>query len=95
MKVLRIFPRKTNATPDDENVIINRMPNLFDVADQINISVAFTWDIPVADKLYRAWDHVAPTMIGGPALGKIGGIGGEFEPGYIFEKWLYYYFTRL
>ena len=32
MKILRIFPRKTNATPTDENVIINRMPILYDEA---------------------------------------------------------------
>ena len=42
MRELRIFPRKTNATPDDENVIINRYPNLFDKADKIDISVTFT-----------------------------------------------------
>ena len=29
MKLLRIFPRKTNATPNDDNVIINRLPALF------------------------------------------------------------------
>ena len=78
MKVLRIFPRKTNATPMDENVIINRTPNLFDEADQIRISVAFTWDIPKAEFLYKAWSGVAPTSMGGPAFNEV---GGEFEPG--------------
>lgn len=78
MKVLRIFPRKTQATPIDENVIINRMPNLFDEADQIKISVAFTWDIPRAEELAYAWRPVAPVSIGGPAFNEV---GGEFEPG--------------
>ena len=83
MKVLRIFPRKTNATPNDENVIINRMPNLFDTADQIKISVAFTWDIPRAEKLYQAWSGVAPVSIGGPAFNEV---GGEFEPGLYLKE---------
>lgn len=78
MKILRIFPRKTNATPDDENVIINRMPNLFDEADQINISVAFTWDILRAEKLFQNWKWVANVSIGGPAFNES---GKEFEPG--------------
>jgi len=78
MKVLRIFPRKTRATPDDEFAIINRNPELFDEADKINISVAFTYDIPIAEKLYNEWKHVAPVEIGGPALNSI---GTEFEPG--------------
>jgi hypothetical protein len=77
MKVIRIFPRKTRATPTDDNVIINRMPNLFDEADQIHISVAFTWDIPRAEKLYSMWKGVAPIKMGGPAFNEV---GGEFEP---------------
>jgi hypothetical protein len=76
--ILRIFPRKTKATPTDESVIINRMPMLFDEADQIHISVAFTWDIPIAEKLAYAWKSVAPVTLGGPAFNEI---GGEFEPG--------------
>jgi organic radical activating enzyme len=83
MKILRIFPRKTNATPTDENIVINRMPNLFDEADQINISVAFTWDIPRAEKLYQAWGSVATTHIGGPAFNEA---GGEFEPGMYLKE---------
>lgn len=62
----------------DENVIINQMPTLFDEADQVNISVTFTWDLPRAEKLYYMWKSVAPAFIGGPALNEI---GGEFEPG--------------
>lgn len=78
MKVIRVFPRKTNATPVDENVIINRMPGLFDQADEIHISVAFTWDIPYAERMYHNWKYVAPTLIGGPAFNIE---EGEFEPG--------------
>lgn len=83
MKLLRIFPRKTKATPDDDNVIINRMPELYDEADEIHISVAFTWDIPRAEKLAYMWQSVAPVKIGGPAFNKI---GGEFEPGLYLKE---------
>lgn len=76
--ILRIFPRKTNATPNDDNVIINRMPELYDEADQIHISVAFTWDIPRAEKLAYMWQSVAPVSLGGPAFNQS---GNEFEPG--------------
>jgi hypothetical protein len=83
MKVLRIFPRKTKATPDDENVIINRMPNLFDQADEIHISVAFTWDKERAESLFNAWKWVALTVIGGPAFNTI---GNDFVPGMYLKK---------
>jgi hypothetical protein len=83
MKILRIFPRRTKATPTDENVIIDRMPNLFDNGDQIHISVALTWDIPIAEKLYNEWKFLAPTFIGGPALNEI---GGEFTPGMYLKE---------
>jgi hypothetical protein len=78
MKIIRVFPRKTKATPDDENVRINCPPGLFDEADEIHISVAFTWDLPRAEWLEKQWRHVAPTKIGGPALNEQ---GGDFIPG--------------
>jgi hypothetical protein len=62
----------------DDNVIIGRMPNLFDEADLINISVTFTWDIPFAESLFNSWRHIANTLIGGPAFNEL---SGEFEPG--------------
>jgi radical SAM superfamily enzyme YgiQ (UPF0313 family) len=83
MKIIRVFPRQTSATPIDDNVIINRFPALFDEADQVHISIAFTWDIPRAEKLAHMWQSVAPVFMGGPALNQI---GGEFMPGiYIRE----------
>lgn len=83
MKTIRIFPRKTNATPIDENVVINRAPGFFDEADEIKISVSFTWDIPVAEKLYSQWRHVAKCEIGGPAFGSL---SGEFTPGMFLKN---------
>jgi len=78
MKIIRVFPRKTSATPDDENVRINTPPGLFDEADAVHISVAFTWDIPKAERLAHQWERVAPVTIGGPAMSAP---GGDFVPG--------------
>ena len=78
MRIIRVFPRRTKATPDDDLVRIGTGPDLFDEANEIHISVAFTWDLPLAEKLARAWGPVAPVKIGGPATGEA---GGEFTPG--------------
>jgi hypothetical protein len=51
---------------------------MFDEADQVHISVAFTWDLPLAEKLAREWSHVAPVTMGGPAMNER---GGDFTPG--------------
>ncbi len=82
-RILRIFPRKTNATPDDSCVIINRVPGFFDEADEIHISITWTWDIPRSDYLSEQWKYVAPVKIGGPATGEA---GGEFVPGIYLKK---------
>ena len=68
MKTLRIFPSKTKATPDDENVRFEE-PGLFDEADEIHISVTFTWDIKRAEYLAKQWEVISSVRIGGPAMG--------------------------
>lgn len=78
MKIIRVFPRRTKATPTDDLVRIGKGPDLFDEADEIHVSVAFTWDIPMAEKLAREWNHVAPVRVGGPAMNEK---GGDFVPG--------------
>lgn len=77
-RILRVFPRRTSGTPDDAMVRVATTPGWFDAADEVHISVAFTWDIPAAERLEREWRHVAPTTVGGPALGDR---GDEFVPG--------------
>lgn len=47
-KIIRVFPRRTNATPDDQDVRVATTPTLWDEADEVHISVTFTWDIPWA-----------------------------------------------
>ena len=82
-KIIRVFPRKTNATPDDEDVIIGELPRFFDEADEVHISVTFTWDIFLAEQLAEEWRHVAPVTIGGPAMGTR---GSNFVPGMYVKK---------
>lgn len=66
MKTIRVFPRKTRGTPEDEFVVVGS-PRFFDEADEVHISVLFTWDIPEAERLEKEWKYVAPVKIGGPA----------------------------
>lgn len=84
MKLLRVFPRKTKCTPTDENVRIAVTPSFFDEADEIHISVTFTYDMKLAEHLYKAWSYVAPTKIDGVAFK--GHVQGEFEPGKYLKK---------
>jgi hypothetical protein len=77
MRLIRVFPRRTKATPDDPLAYIGE-PDLFAEADKVHISVAFTWDLPRAEQLYKSWCKIAPTEIGGPATGRR---GGDFVPG--------------
>ena len=70
MPILRVFPRKTNATPEDKYVAIGT-PGLFipDDISEIHISVAFTWDLIEAERLADAWSRYGNVKIGGPATG--------------------------
>ena len=82
--IARVFPRRTKATPIDEYAFIGE-PGLFipDDITEIHVSVAFTWDIPLAERLARIWRRYAPVKIGGPAYGDQ---GGEFVPGMYLKK---------
>jgi hypothetical protein len=60
LKIIRVFPRRTKATPTDDLVRINCYPGLFDEADEVHISVTWTWDLPRAEQLAKAWTPVAP-----------------------------------
>jgi len=83
VKIIRVFPRKTRATPTDELVRINCGPELWDEADEVHLSVAFTWDLPRAEWLAKQWAHVAPVKIGGPATGER---SGDFIPGMYLKR---------
>jgi hypothetical protein len=82
VKIIRVFPRKTNATPIDENTYIGD-PTLFAGADIVHISVVFSWDLPEAERLEKEWRQVAPVLVGGPATGQK---GKDFTPGMYLKK---------
>jgi len=83
VKIIRVFPRKTNATPDDENVRFNE-PDALDDADEVRVSVAWTWDKERGEKLADAWRVVTKrVLIGGPAYDDP---GGEFMPGLYVKR---------
>lgn len=81
-RIIRVFPRKTNATPDDDLVRFT-VPTMFDEADEVHVSVAFEWDKPKAEFLAKQWETVAPVKIGGPAYDDP---CVEFEPGMYLKK---------
>ena len=83
MRIIRVFLQKTSMTPTDKLAVIRRMPGFCDQADEIHISVVFTWDLPMAERLAKEWKHVAPVKIGGPALNEP---GGDFIPGMYLKQ---------
>jgi len=83
LKIARVFPRKTTASPDDELAFFDE-PGWFQPdVDEVHISVTFTYDIWKAEQLERAWKHVAPVKIGGPAIDDP---GTDFTPGMYIKK---------
>lgn len=76
-RLIRVFPRRTRATPDDALARFGP-PDLFDEADEVHVSVSFTYDKAVAEQLAEQWRFVAPTKVGGVAYGDT---SLEFIPG--------------
>jgi len=84
-RIIRVFPRRTRATPDDALAFVGS-PDLFTntiEADEVHISVTWTWDLPLAEWLAKEWQHVAPVTIGGPATGQR---GEDFVPGMYVKR---------
>jgi hypothetical protein len=77
--MIRVFPKQTKWTPTDELAFVGMPPLFRPPVQPVRISVVFTWDIPIAKKLHRAWSAYYPDVqMGGPAFGDP---GGEFVPG--------------
>jgi hypothetical protein len=84
VKIARVFPRKTKATPDDSLSYFGP-PDLFSEADEVHVSVTFTYDKDKAEALAEQWRWVAPVKIGGVAYGddSLEFIPGRYvKPGY-------------
>jgi hypothetical protein len=73
-RVIRVFPRRTKATPDDLLAFVGPPP-VFKAkwleADEVHVSVAFTYDKTIAEGLAESWhkSKIAPVKIGGVAYG--------------------------
>jgi hypothetical protein len=88
MRLIRVFPRKTKATPDDALAYFGP-PDFFADADEVHVSVTFTYDKATAERLAEEWRVVAPVKIGGVAYGDRGDefVPGRYiKPGYVFTS---------
>ena len=88
MRLIRVFPRKTKATPTDALAYFGP-PKWHAEADEVHVSVTFTYDKAWAEHLAEQWRHVAPVKIGGVAYGDRGAefIPGKYiKPGYVFTS---------
>jgi hypothetical protein len=89
-KIIRVFPRRTKATPDDEMAFVGDplFPDFLPAADEVHVSCTFTWDKGEAERLVRAWEVYFPgkVILGGPAYDDSGGefVGGRYlKKGYV------------
>ncbi len=65
--MIRVFPRRTRATPDDALAFVGFPPVFRVEADEIHISTTFTQDKLIAERLAEAWSRIAPVKLGGVA----------------------------
>jgi len=84
MRIARVFCKKTNWTPDDQDAYFD-VPDMFTPSyDKVMVSVVFTWDIERGKWLADQWKAVCNNVtIGGPAFNDA---GGEFEPGMFLKN---------
>lgn len=85
-KVIRVFPRRTHWTPDDELAFTGEPP-MFRPGNEwtpVMVSVTFTWDRHRAEQLAKSWGmFYRDVRIGGPAYDDP---AGEFTPGMFLKK---------
>ena len=94
MKIARVFPRRTKATPDDPLAFTGPPPKggLPDM-EEVHVSVAFTYDMEKACQLAEQWMKLGvPVHMGGPAFNMP---GGDFVPGMYLKQRVCYHFKGL
>jgi hypothetical protein len=87
-RIIRVFPRRTKAAPTDALAYFGP-PDRLAEADEVHVSVTFTYDKAWAEHLAEKWRHVAPVKIGGVAYGDRGAefVPGRYiRPGYVFTS---------
>lgn len=67
MRLARVFPRRTKASPDDALAFFGPpdMLALSQEIDAVHVDVTFSTDKPKAELLAEAWSAIAPVTIGG------------------------------
>ncbi|MDP4117633.1 MAG: hypothetical protein Q8873_00370 [Bacillota bacterium] len=86
MRIARIFPRKTKATPDDDLVFFNGPPRLDEMPEieEVHVSCTFTYDKPIAEEFAFQWAVLGvPVKVGGPAYDAYGDL---FTPGMYIKQ---------
>lgn len=86
--IARVFPRKTKATPDDDLAFVGiptkKHLETAQCADEIHVSVTFTYDIAKAEEIASKWLKAGFSVkMGGPAFGDR---NGDFTPGLYMKK---------
>jgi len=71
-RIIRVFPRETSMTPTDAYAFIGDPQ--FDIlrpeAEEVHVSVTFTWDIKEGQRLVEAWGQFYDNIkLGGPVFG--------------------------
>ena len=59
--LLRVFPRRTSATPDDEDVVVNRGPSLYDCPEKVHgffLNIYPKHSEKVLDKSGFVWENL-------------------------------------
>jgi hypothetical protein len=84
MKIARVFPRVTNATPHDDMAFFDGPPLWPVECDEVHVSVAFTYDLTRAKALATDWSKSGyDVRIGGPGTGQA---GEAFTPGRYLKR---------
>lgn len=87
MRIVRVFPRRTSYTPSDDMVFVGDPQLFLPDADEVHVSVTFSWDMEEGERLRQAWsNHYEVVRIGGPAFGDCGDFlsGVYVKPGVTF-----------
>lgn len=82
-RIARVFPRRTNMTPDDDDAFVGEPPLGCPEYDEVHISVSFTWDIDRSHYLARQWKPYGKVKVGGPVFDNS---QGDFVPGRYVKK---------
>ena len=86
MRIIRVFPRRTSFTPDDDMVFIGEPPGLLiPPHDEVHISCVFSWDREYCEQLKFQWEAWTdkPVLLGGPAYDSP---ADEFIPGMFLKS---------